>query len=318
MTIETSDVRSNPNEQIIHAAEKIGTSEIKQKIFKEVHRGKTRIKTVSQIVSKTGLTRKQVLNAAIFLHNNRIIKKTKKNGELAYERDDFFFQNKLTILKLASNKKKRKKYPTKRNPKISLDQIITIAQLQDTLSKAERITTDDINSFEKVREYPLSMDIKNMPMLEEYFQQGLQCIIGEKGIFKDWGGETDDLYTNRILINGKRVYTAFGLKGRATTGVLTPKKMGTQGDQIQRLFRAPADAYFVQYWGQISETIVEQMHYFAIAKASLEGKTIFYGIIDGQDTIRLTMAYSECFPENACDEDGVGGGEGIKLRYTTT
>lgn len=296
MAIETSDVRSNPDEQIIHAAEKIGASEIKQKIFKEVHYGKRKIKKISEIVEKTGLSRMQVLQGANFLHNNRIIKKTKLDGELAYERDDFFFQNKNKILALASSKKKRKKYPTKRNPQISIDSLIVKGKLQNIIARPECITIDDIDSFLKVKEIP-QINKKNVPILEEYFQQGLQCIIGEQGVFLDWGGETDDLYTNRIVFKGKRINTAFGLKGRATKGKLTPKKMGSQGDQIQRLFRITADVYFVQYWGQISESIFEQMHYFAIAKSSLEGKTIYYGVIDGQDTIRIMMAYPECFPK---------------------
>jgi len=295
MTIETSDVRSNPNDQILFAAEKIGNSRLRKEVFKEIHRGKRKIKTVSEIVEKTRLERIQVLKAGNYLYNNRIIKKTKINGELAYERDDFYFQNKKKILKLSEDAEQREKFPTKRTRTTSLDDITINVKLPKKLTKVEKITIDDIDSFLKVKEIKFSTNEKDTPILEEDFQQGLQKIINEEGVFKDWGGEIDDLYTNRIVINGKRVYAAFGLKGRGKRGKLTPKNMGTQGDQIQRLFRAPADAFFVQYWSQIDESIIEQMHAFAVAKSVLEDKTIYYGIIDGQDTNRIIKAYPEFF-----------------------
>ncbi|MHA1227867.1 MAG: hypothetical protein ACTSPV_14060 [Candidatus Hodarchaeales archaeon] len=295
MPIETSDIRSNPNEQILFAAERIGSSKIKNEVFKEIHRGKKKIKTVSDIVKKTGLKRIQVLKAGNYLYNNRIIKKTKVDGELAYERDDFYFQNKKQILRLANDSKERAKYPTKRTPQISIDDIVIKAELPDKFIEVEKITIDDIDSFSKVKDIHFSIDQNEKPVPEEIFQQGLQRIINEEGEFKDWGGEIDDLYTNRIIYKGRRLYVAFGLKGKGTRGKLTPKKMGAQGDQIQRLFKAPADAFLIQYWNQIDESIIEQMHFFAIAKSALEGKTIYYGIIDGQDTLRLIQAYPECF-----------------------
>jgi hypothetical protein len=128
------------------------------------------------------------------------------------------------------------------------------------------------------------------------FQQGLQKIIGEQGIFTDWGGETDDLFSTRLLFKGQRATVAFGLKGKGTRGILVPAKMGKNGDQIPRLFRAPAEIFLVQYWGQIDESILEQMKNMAITKSLMEqGKTICYGIIDGQDTQRIMSAYPQHF-----------------------
>jgi hypothetical protein len=40
------------------------------------------------------------------------------------------------------------------------------------------------------------------------------------------------------------------------------------------------------------------MENFARAKSAVDGKKIYYGIIDGQDTMRLIAAYPECFPDN--------------------
>jgi hypothetical protein len=39
------------------------------------------------------------------------------------------------------------------------------------------------------------------------------------------------------------------------------------------------------------------MEQFAIAKSALEGRRIYYGIMDGQDAIRLIKAHPECFED---------------------
>jgi uncharacterized Fe-S cluster-containing protein len=71
--------------------------------------------------------------------------------------------------------------------------------------------------------------------------------------------------------------------------------MGRNGDQIQRLFRSPADVFIVQYWNQVDETVSEQMKQFASAKSALEGRRIYFGVIDGWDTSRLVQAYPDSF-----------------------
>ncbi len=103
------------------------------------------------------------------------------------------------------------------------------------------------------------------------------------------------MFSTRLVIGNKRKTVAIALKGQATKGVLTPKKMGTNGDQIQRLFRAPAEVFLVGYWNEIDETVVELMKVFATTKSYSEGRKIFFGIIDGQDMARLMAAYPESF-----------------------
>ena len=89
--------------------------------------------------------------------------------------------------------------------------------------------------------------------------------------------------------------TAFAFKGKGTTGILTPKKMGKKGDQIQRLFKSAAQVFILQYWGQIDESVIEQMIAFAEAKSATEGSTIYYGVIDGDDSNRIIKAYPNAF-----------------------
>jgi len=78
-------------------------------------------------------------------------------------------------------------------------------------------------------------------------------------------------------------------------GTLTPGKMGKNGDQIQRLFKTAASVFLVQYWGQVAESVVEQMEEFAKAKSAVEGSWVFFGIVDGDDSNRLLEAYPKAF-----------------------
>ena len=131
-------------------------------------------------------------------------------------------------------------------------------------------------------------------MLESKLKTGLKKIIGETHTFKDWGGEKNDLYTNKIRYKSKRRTAAFALKGKATKGSLTPNKMGKNGDQISRLFTSSAEMFFVVYHGKVDESIVSQLEAFSLAK-SMIGTTLYYGVIDGDDLNRLYQAYRTCF-----------------------
>ena len=132
-------------------------------------------------------------------------------------------------------------------------------------------------------------------MLERDFNNGVRKVIKDKWEQLDWGGETDDLYTTRLLIKNNRIPSAFAFKGRGTKGILVPGKMGKNGDQIQRLFRSPAELFVVQYQGPIAETVIEQMKAFAEIKSVHSDKPIYYMIIDGQDSDRLVRAYPKAF-----------------------
>ena len=94
---------------------------------------------------------------------------------------------------------------------------------------------------------------------------------------------------------GARRSIAFAFKGPATTGELAPKKLGKNGDQIQRLFLSPAEVFIAQYHGHMGQAVIEQMKAFASLNSVREGKVIWYGIIDGDDTNRLIAAYPRYF-----------------------
>jgi hypothetical protein len=288
VSIGVSDFRSNPREQIAHAAEVLGKSEHRRKVFVAIYEGKKRVKTVSELEKRCGLPRLRVLQEAGVLGGNDIVHKTKIGKELAYEKDEFYSHNKEKVLRLAGNREALDRFPTKFNPRREIS--IRISLPRDMV-KVEEVTIDDLDSFERVRRIRSNAD--EVPIEEKQFKAGLKKIIGEKGVFQDWGGESNDLLSTRVIFRAKRISTAFGLKGKGTTGTLVPKKMGKRGDQLQKLLAAPAQMFIVQYWGQIDESITDQMRRLATAKSWSEGRPIYIGIIDGQDTQRLIVAYKD-------------------------
>ena len=97
-----------------------------------------------------------------------------------------------------------------------------------------------------------------------------------------------------MKIGGKARRAAFALKGPAKKGALTPGMMGKNGDQIQRLFGSPAEVFFVQYEGEIQESVIGTMEAFAKLRAAL-GLEVLFGVIDLRDSYRLRIAYPNAF-----------------------
>lgn len=287
MTIDTTDVRTFGKEQIARAIEVIGDSQDRRKVFEEVYRGKRSTKTMEEIAQKSGLELKRVSEVGLYLYRHKLVERKKENGRFVFIKIPYYVPYKGKILhgvrdiKTITNQGTTSITIKVPKPKKSFD--------------IKLVTIDDIDSFARVRNAKLAPDVQYQPMLEEDFQQGLQKILQEGNVFKDWGGEGNDLFTSRLVLDGKRSTAAFALKGRGKKGILTPGKLGAQGDQIQRLFEAPAEVFFIQYWAQIHESIVRQMKSMATAKSASDNKRIYFGIIDGQDSLRLIEAYPEFF-----------------------
>lgn len=291
MVQPVSDVGSNAEENIAHAAKVIGRSTHRRQVFDAIYTGKRRAKTVSELRKATGLPHTRVLDAGKKLADNRIVKAIKVNGETAYEKIDFFHSHKRRILGLANSPAKLKAYPTKRNPVPRTVQV----RFSGQRAQIQAVTVDDIDSLSRVRRIDHSSPEIGDELSESQFKHGLQGIFGEEGLFKDWGGEVADLFTSRFRLAGRRRTVAFALKGPGKKGKLTPGKMGKNGDQIQRLFEAPAEVFLVQYCRQIEMAVVTQMKQLAIAKSLMAGTRVFYGVIDGKDSRRIVRAYPTAF-----------------------
>jgi hypothetical protein len=285
-----SDARSSANDQIAHAANVLKRSATLRKLFEAICKGGKKAKSVPQLMKATKFGQVRVLQLGGRLADQQLVHKTKVNGGTAYEKDRFYAANRAKILRLATNPSKLAALPTKTSPRTSSAPIrISVQGLKVRIAE---ITCDDLDQFVAVKR------IKTAPrrtISEKAFKDGMARIIGEGGKFQDWGGEPNDLYTTKVRFKGKRRAVAFAFKGPGTKGSLTPKKLGKNGDQIQRLFLSPADIFLVQYHDQVGQAVYEQMKVFATVCSIREGKQIWYGVIDGDDSNRIMAAYPKRF-----------------------
>src|SRR5438270_7966434 len=197
MPTSVSDVRSNPNDQLAHAAKVVGRGRARRLVFETVCTGKKRIKTVGYIAKETGLTRIQVLNAAKPLVHNQLFHQVKHDGDTAYEKDDFYAGNKKKILAYGADPKKLAKLPTKANPYGGQTVVVERVKLPKSQLDVQHITVDDIASLAKVRVIG-KRSVSNVTMAEADYKAGFQAILGETGKFQDWGGGKNDLWTTRL------------------------------------------------------------------------------------------------------------------------
>lgn len=293
MTVEVSDARSNKDEQIGHAAEELARSRLRKQVFEAIYHGKRQVKKRSEIESATGLNNKQVLDAGRALVGNGLVTQEKVDGEVAYRKDAFYKEHKNRILQLANNPEQLAQQPRNSARRgTSGKEVVFRVAATPAFKPPVRVTIDDIDSFSAVRAIGGSQP-RRLQIAEITVKQGFQAVIGETAEFKDWGGEVNDLSSSRVRVGGKRRPTAIAFKGSGTTGKLTPKKMGANGDQIQRLVlhSEAEDVFLIQYVGEISDSVVTQLAGLALARAAETGRQIYYGVIDGQDTSRLIKAY---------------------------
>src|SRR5205085_5151159 len=121
----------------------------------------------------------------------QVVKQHKLDDDIGYERDAFCYANKAKIAALVRAPEKLKAFPTKYSSKV-VGAKVTLAAPRSFIRTAV-ITVDQFDSFARVKK------IKRTPppltMSESRFKRGVQHIIGDTGRFKDWGGETSDLWT---------------------------------------------------------------------------------------------------------------------------
>jgi len=293
MPISVSDARSNAADQLAHAVRVLGRSRQRLAVFKAIYSGKKKVKMVNDIATVTGLSRIRVLQEGRRLADNEIVRQVSAAGMTGYEKDRFYGAQKNKILRFVQDPVAFARLATKTRPQSAAVKAATI-WIPGARIQARFITIDDIDSFARVRRVRVEPGQYTM-VPESRFKKGIAAILGESGRFRDWGGEHNDLYTNRVCISGRRMPAAFAFKGPGTRGILTPRMMGKNGDQIQRLFKSPARVFLIQYWGQVADSVVEQMAEFAKAKSAVEGTRVFYGVIDGDDSNRLLQAYPREF-----------------------
>jgi hypothetical protein len=166
-------------------------------------------------------------------------------------------------------------------------------------STASRVHIDNIDSFSKVRDIKPS-EIANyldsngrVDIAEDIIKVALADILAVTPLKNDWGGEDDDLYTSNLIILGQRTPTAVALKGHGIKSqFLRIKDCGKNGDQLVRLFQAPAELFILQYVGEIDENVIKDMD-GKVRALRANDRQASYCIINGQDTARLLRAYDK-------------------------
>lgn len=294
MAIEVRDHLSNTPEHIEALAQALGKGQ-RLAVFKAIYHHKKRVKTVIELMEATGLSRVRVLQLAGQLTDRGFVEQTKVDNVTAYRTIKFFQTNKRRVLRYVESPETLEKLPTKRRFRLTV-KLPSSLKLPTKGAQVVRITIDDIDTFAKIRSVKPG---DNLPksVSEDDFKNGVQAIIGEKGDFKDWGGENSDLYSSRLILKGARLTAAFAFKGPGLAGKLVPGKMGKNGDQAQRMFTQDADIFFAQHWREIDASVLETMRVYAVAKSISTGRKVYYGVIDGQDSERLRRAYPRQFEQ---------------------
>lgn len=304
MTIQHVTEFSASSEETIHKiAEELAKSDRKLKVFEAVYSGGNKPKNAAALAALTGLTETVVLQLATPMAHQQYFETLKDKGRVSFKKFHHINAKKDKILRLAKNPAQLKKHVTTRTPRQTV--LVKVDSRKRTEISVSEIFIDDVEEFKDV----LDLKASKLPTLvparlpEKIFKYGIASVLGNQGKFQDWGGEKNDLYSTHVTIGGRRISTAFALKGPATAPPLTIAKLGKNGDQIPRLFSTTAEAFFVQFEGQIEEAVKEDMVAHAIKKSKETGKEILYGLIALEDSYRLRVRYASHFTEDSIPKD---------------
>lgn len=207
-------------------------------------------------------------------------------------REEFFSANFAALILRRWKEVRPLKHPISNTNKQA---IVRLIQTQTQQGYYEQICVDEIDSFKEVKNIsPKSVaELVPLRISEAQVKNWFAEIIDEPFTQKDWGGEPNDLFSNRVRLKGKRIPTAFLLKGPAVKGQLTISKCGKNGDQILRLVKAySARLFIVQYIGKIHPYVVDTLEAH-VAYESMKGKRLLFCVIDGVDTARIFLSHGK-------------------------
>ncbi len=280
--------------KIDEISEYLSKSPDRQTVFECIYHGGNRPKPADFIAKSTGLTQIRVLQIATPLAHKGYVIEQKQGRRKFFLKQKDLVASRDRILRLARNQKRLKALAEVKGGKVH----VTVSVSAQKSIRVDPITIDMIDNFAKVRKVSPSKigNISPKRLKENVFKYGVANILGDQGTFTDWGGEKNDLYTDFLSIGKKRFRTAIAFKGIATKPPLTIKKLGKNADQIPRLFSSAAEVYLIQFEGQISEAVIEQLETYAVRKSKESGKLIRFGVIGAEDSCRLRVAYPGKFP----------------------
>ncbi len=143
----------------------------------------------------------RVLQEGGKLAGNGIVEQTKVDRRTAYKKKDpTYIHHKNVIVGLFNNPGGKSKYPTKQEPRPQGGTSTHRIVVAKSLPQPQIITIGDIASFSAAG-VSTKPNLATVP--EERIKRFLKLVIGEKAEFKDWGGEKNDLFTNKLLFRGR-------------------------------------------------------------------------------------------------------------------
>jgi len=289
------DLGSNLEENLKRWSNALKGLGAKLAVWKVIYSGKRKRWTAKEISAelKGKISPKRVTEVGKQLLGDGLVNQIPDHYPIVYEKVPDVHHRKRRILVLVQNKAKRDALPTKRDrPRVT----VNVSHHFKKKGEAVEITIDDIDQFARTRKLSKRGQKPLSPLPESRFKRGLQRLFKDYGEHKDHGGEIDDFHTNQLRITGKRYSAAFALKGPGVgVKVVTPGKWGKQGNQIQRLLKAPARVFLLQSELQIDEYSIDQLKSLTEHKADQESRKLFYGYIDQHDSTRLRKAYPVAF-----------------------
>ena len=157
------------------------------------------------------------------------------------------------------------------------------------------ILPEDIEQFSKMRDVEVDSADEWMEtmrlMPEQKVKEAFASLLCEP-TKKDWGGESEDIFSANVLVGGQRRTAAFLLKGSAGGAKfheMTPAMCGKNGDQIHRMVEDRADISIVQHAHLIGPRVRQTLRALTILPGCSHRK---YCLIDGQTTYRILKAHS--------------------------
>jgi hypothetical protein len=300
----TNDLGSNLEENLERWAKMLRNHGRNRTVFDRIYSSKQASWSNAEVAAKAGIGTKAASEATKALHDRALLVRLPGSPARYSKRADVYREKK-KLLALANSPRKLAALPTKRKP---LGGRSTKPPAKFMLGHAIHITVDDIDSFaavKKIDKETVPAQLSPARLSEEVFKKGIENILGERTKLKDWGGENLDLYSTNLVIKGRRKAAGFALKGPAKTGPLTPGKMGTNGDQIDRLLSQSIDVAIVQYEGDVAISIPSLLEKLARDKARSEEKNIYFCVINLLDSYRLRIAYPSAFRRATADYEAV-------------
>ena len=138
-----------------------------------------------------------------------------------------------------------------------------------------------VDFTQRLRESDLSA-LKDVPELT--VKHAFAEILGEPNIPKDWGGESCDLFSENVLVEGMRTICAFAFKGPSKFKPMEIADCGKNGDQIVRLFDTPAEILVLQHCHSIRPAVRKMMAAFARSDLNTYRR---YCVVDGYETLKI-------------------------------